>query len=254
MKKDTIYIVLILLALAAAIYCCYWKRADFEKEKQAAVEKAVKEAIDSLNQRKALELPKQASVAHKPPKPELPPAKKEEKKGTKEVVDPTILVDKRDGKKYRTFESEGLQWMAQNLDHELPGSWCYNEEDPNCKTWGRLYTWDAAMKVCPEGWRLPNDEEWDRLINRYGGIFYAGKELKEGGSSGFNAEMSGYYDKAGYFDKGGVSSYYWSSTEQNKDYASFKGIYKEVDNVGTYTYTKADGLSVRCVRDVEKEK
>jgi uncharacterized protein (TIGR02145 family) len=161
-----------------------------------------------------------------------------------------MLVDERDGQEYKIFESgDGNWWMAQNLNFATPGSWCYDLKDENCSDWGRLYTWEEATTACPEGWHLPDDDEWNALLNYYGGVHYAGKALKEGGESNFNAQLSGYRDKAGFFGKINESAYYWSSTEQNADYASFKGIYKSVDNVGAYTYTKPDGLSVRCVKD-----
>jgi uncharacterized protein (TIGR02145 family) len=112
-----------------------------------------------------------------------------------------------------------------------------------------LYTWEEASTACPKGWHLPNDAEWSYLINYYDGIMEAGKHLKNDGGSGFNVLFAGYHDKEGFYDKKGESSYHWSSTEQNADYASFKGIYKDVDNVGAYTYTKSDGFSVRCIKD-----
>ena len=28
---------------------------------------------------------------------------------------------------------------------------------------GNLYTWEEALAACPEGWRLPTDEDWQNL-------------------------------------------------------------------------------------------
>ena len=249
MKKTIAFIVIILLLIAACAYYSCTQREKFEQEKNEAVAAAVQHAIDSMNQHKALEAPKQMVKAHKPPPPP-PPAVKEVKSEPKPEAN--MLVDARDGQEYKIFESGGgLWWMVQNLNFASPGSWCYDLDDAKCAEWGRLYSWEEAMSACPEGWHLPNDQEWMSLINYYGGTNYAGKQLKEGGSSKFNAQLSGYRDKAGYFGKIDESAYYWSSTEQNKDYASFKGIYKSVDNLGTYTYPKPDGFSVRCVKDQE---
>lgn len=250
MKKTIICILVIFLVIAAAIYYTCMQREKFEKEKNEAVAEAVQNAIDSINQRQALQVPVQQSKAHKPPPPPPPaPKKKARTQVEPEPVEPDMLVDERDGHQYKIFETNGLWWMAQNLNFETQDSWCYELENSNCDNWGRLYTWDAAIGACPQGWHLPNDQEWSDLVNYYGGVHYAGKELKEGGASKFNALMSGYRDKAGFFGKGNISTYFWSSTEQNKDYASFKGIYSQVDNVGTYTYTKPDAISVRCVKN-----
>ena len=251
MKKTITFIIIILLLIAACVYYNCQQKEKYEAEKDIAVAEAVQKAIDSLNQRKALEAPKQQVQAHKPPPPPPAEPKKVVKKEAKpEAPAPDVFVDARDGQEYKVFEDgNGQWWMAQNLNFATPGSWCYELKDENCSDWGRLYTWQEASVACPPGWHLPDDNEWNALINYYGGVHYAGKELKEGGASKFNAKLSGYRDKAGYFGKINESAYYWSSTEQNADYASFKGIYKSVDNVGTYTYTKPDGLSVRCVKN-----
>lgn len=247
MKKTIIFIILLLLLAAACAYYNCMQREQFEKEKQEAVSAAIEHVIDSINRHKALEPPKQQVVAHKPPPPP-PPEKKMEK--PEPGPEPSMLVDERDGQEYKIFESgDGSWWMSQNLNFATPGSWCYDLEDEKCADWGRLYTWDEAVIACPEGWHLPSDEEWSALLNYYGGTHYAGKALKEGGQSGFNAQLSGYRDKAGYFGKINESAYYWSATEHDQGYASFKGIYKSVDNVGTYTYPKQDGFSVRCVKN-----
>ena len=245
MKRTLICILLIILIIAAAIYYNYLERQKFELEKKEAVAAAIKHTLDSINLHKALQVPIQQSKAHKPPPP--PPKKKTETEI--HSTEPDLLLDERDSQKYKIFEANGLWWMAQNLNFESQDSWCYDFQNSNCEKWGRLYIWNAAVKVCPDGWHLPNDQEWSNLIIYYGGSHYAGKNLKEGGTSGFNAVMSGYHDKEGFFGKGGVSSYYWSATEQEKDYASFKGIYSEVENIGTYSYPKPDGFSVRCVKD-----
>jgi len=247
MKKTIIFIILLLLLAAACVYYNCMQREQFEQEKKEAVAEAVQHALDSVNQHKALEPPKQQGVAQKPVPPPPPPEKKEK---PAPVPDPDVLVDARDNQEYQIFESgDGNWWMTQNLNFATPGSWCYDLEDAKCADWGRLYTWDEAMMACPEGWHLPNDQEWLGLINYYGGVHYAGKALKAGGHSKFNVQLSGYRDKGGYFGKINESAYYWSSTEQNQEYASFKGIYKSVDNIGTYTYPKHDGFSVRCVKD-----
>ena len=58
--------------------------------------------------------------------------------------------------------------MIENLNYEIYGSYCYNDKDWNCLRYGRLYTWEAAQKACPPGWRLPSDEEWWNMAKLYG--------------------------------------------------------------------------------------
>jgi len=35
--------------------------------------------------------------------------------------------------------------------------------------YGRLYSWEEAMKNCPNGWHLPSKEEWQTLVDFAGG-------------------------------------------------------------------------------------
>ncbi|MCM1297454.1 MAG: fibrobacter succinogenes major paralogous domain-containing protein, partial [Muribaculaceae bacterium] len=71
------------------------------------------------------------------------------------------------------------------------------------KKYGYLYSFEGAKKACPDGWRVPTDADWKKLEQAMGmskeeaDIMNAwrgngiGKELKRGGSTGFNALMAG---------------------------------------------------------------
>ncbi len=111
------------------------------------------------------------------------------------------LVDERDGQTYRTTKIGDQVWMAENLNYaylqptaELDSSsFCYDNDPANCKKYGRLYLWSAAMDsaalfsttgkgcgyygscevylskvvrgVCPKGWHLPSRNEFGSLLN-----------------------------------------------------------------------------------------
>jgi len=74
--------------------------------------------------------------------------------------------------------------MEENLNFATDNSWCYGNNDSNCQKYGRLYTWDTAMKACPAGWRLPTDSDWEELFQAAGGEDKAGKKLKS--NTGWN--------------------------------------------------------------------
>ena len=44
--------------------------------------------------------------------------------------------------------------------------------------YGSRYSWDEAKTVCPGGWRLPRQAEWNTLIEFVGDSSTAGKILK----------------------------------------------------------------------------
>ena len=58
--------------------------------------------------------------------------------------------------------------MIDNLNYNVPqSSWCYDSDEENCRQYGRLYTWEAAKRACPEGWRLPAEVEWQQLTHQF---------------------------------------------------------------------------------------
>ena len=74
--------------------------------------------------------------------------------------------------------------MAENLNYEIEGSACPEGDKRNCSKYGRLYTWKAAQKACPEGWHLPDRADFEQLIASAGGtdiasgMAVAGEKLK----------------------------------------------------------------------------
>jgi len=136
------------------------------------------------------------------------------------------FTDPRDGKVYKTVKIGEQVWMAENLNFDCEGSWCYAEK------YGRLYDWETAMKVCPPGWHLPSIEEWDELVNFAGGedalraksgwSDYQGKSGNGIDAYGFSALPGGLGSNAmpdGPFHCVGGSGNWWSANEYDSDYA-----------------------------------
>ena len=171
MKRSIICILIIVILGIVLWYYFDGKMKKLEAERDAAIELAVVEAI---------ELNKSKGVAKEPPVRTMivyvekeAPAREPEKPKTA----PDMFTDERDGKQYKFVEVDDMTWMADNLNYESEGSWCYEGNADNCNNWGRLYTWNEATEVCPDGWHLPNDEEWGKLIWHFGGNDVAGKAL-----------------------------------------------------------------------------
>ncbi|WP_406538482.1 FISUMP domain-containing protein [Fibrobacter sp.] len=157
-------------------------------------------------------------------------------------------------------------WMAENLNYDTENSWCgggSGETEGDCSVYGRLYTYDAAMAACPDGWHLPTKAEFETLITSAGGSLDAGKALKSksdwNGSDDFtfSALPAGFREEDGQFLNKGDEAYFWSSTETEVDDRVYvMGMYS-VDDDGEYEddgahVLKRDknyGRSVRCIQN-----
>jgi len=99
--------------------------------------------------------------------------------------------DPRDGRIYQWVKIGKKAWMAENLKYNAkPGSWYYNNDTTNGPAYGKLYTWTAAMTACPKGWVLPSDGEWEKLIEKLGGVDVAGGKLQEMDTLYWNANKN----------------------------------------------------------------
>ena len=85
------------------------------------------------------------------------------------------ITDSRDGQTYQAIQMGDAWWMAENLRYDAgEGSFCYEDNDTRCQIYGKLYTWDAAMRACPAGWHLPSMQEFVTMVNVIGGPEIAG--------------------------------------------------------------------------------
>jgi uncharacterized protein (TIGR02145 family) len=204
--------------------------------------------------------------------------KKEARRRIKENT--VYFTDSRDGRTYRAVKIGGLIWMAENLNYETPdNSWCYKNKKSNCGKYGRLYSWDAAMKACPDGYHLPSSVEWDSLTQAAGGkkciislsnmtvgSVGAGRTLKakngwkrnglwneNSGTDdyGFSALPGGLRGKDGSFDGIGMGGIWWEAAENGVYNGHYHSMNHLSDDVSQYAYgeSKNYGFSVRCVAD-----
>jgi uncharacterized protein (TIGR02145 family) len=177
--------------------------------------------------------------------------------GAKQGEDSVSFTDPRDGQVYRTVKIRNIVWMAENLNYKTGKSWCYGNDESNCKEYGRLYDWNTAKKACPDGWRLPDPLEWKDLVQAAVGSGVAGKKLKS--TSGWNnngngtdslgfSAMPGGYRGGGFYDAGNFGGW-WSATERGSVYADYRGMGYYYNYVNEHYYNKKYGLSARCVKN-----
>ena len=72
-----------------------------------------------------------------------------------------------DGTDYYYEKIGGLDWFRNNLASKSSGT-PYSNLDVMTDVFGRYYNYDEAMKACPQGWRLPTEEDWLSLASALG--------------------------------------------------------------------------------------
>lgn len=168
------------------------------------------------------------------------------------------ITDSRDGKTYMIVPIGTQIWMAQNLNYDSMDSYCYDDNISNCAKYGRLYMWTAAINVCPEGWHLPSQMEWNILFSAVGGSSVAGKMLKSIGdwrnengndSFSFSALPAGERGSGGGYDLMNSSAYYWSSSERDNEFAYAMNLNYYYDSAFLDELGKNYAFSVRCLKD-----
>jgi uncharacterized protein (TIGR02145 family) len=218
------------------------------------------------------------------------------------------FTDSRDGNEYNWVKIGDQVWMAENLraTHYADGTpipkvtgdtewdnlgpsdtaycWYNNDSASNAETYGALYTWAAAMNgaassnsnpsgvqgVCPDGWHLPSDDEWEELAefisndnggytkdgdhwNNVGGHLKATSGWVTGNNGtddyGFSGLPGGFRRSDGAFYYIGSDGYWWSATEYATNYVWLRYLFCDYEYFLRYDYLKEDGFSVRCLRD-----
>ena len=175
--------------------------------------------------------------------------------------------------KYVTIGSQ--TWMAENLNFEaIEGSYCYDDESANCVSYGRLYTWAAAVGkseeecgygmrcnftdtvqgICPEGWHLPSDNEWQTLLTAVNSA--AKLKANTGWSNdgngtddyGFAVKPVGYM--SGWYYTGETeNASFWTSTADGVN-DGYRVLFSyESDDAEVWYKDKGLGYSVRCVKN-----
>lgn len=191
------------------------------------------------------------------------------------------------GKIYQTVQIGTQCWFRENLnigvridkdsaqkDNGIIEKYCYDDNEDNCNTYGGLYYWDELMQyvttegvrgICPDGWHIPTDAEWNILVGFLGGDSVAGGKMKEAGtvhwlspntgatnSSGFTALPGGFrqwISIAYYYDYITYGTYFWSSS---LEYDTHNVWCRYLSRNGAFIYRwelSQVGSPARCLRD-----
>lgn len=206
----------------------------------------------------------------------------------------TGTVTDIDGNTYPTIMIGSQMWMAENLrttryNNEVEiagnlsnaqwsaatfGAYSYPYGNPEWDdAYGKLYNWFAVTDtngLCPQGWKIPEDEDWADLLTYLGGSLVAGGKMKSTrtapephprwelpnaeatNESGFNAYPGGDRFTNGLYYNFGRIGAFWTSTEANIANAWSRGLSYATPSVARNSYDQRNGFSVRCIKIMEE--
>lgn len=178
---------------------------------------------------------------------------------------PIVLKD-RDGNVYQLkVMPDNLVWMTRNLALQTKDSWCFNDSSYYCVQYGRLYTWQSAQEACGmlgEGWRLPSNEEWQRMVKHFGGVRDDSKDggkaafvaLMADGRSGLDIVLGGNREADGKgYARLNAHGFYWTSTATSDGTAWLYNFGRGGRIVNRHEdANKQEAVSTRCVKNAAK--
>jgi uncharacterized protein (TIGR02145 family) len=179
----------------------------------------------------------------------------------------------RNGDKIPTARTSE-EWERAGILGEPISSYYPIEELSNNQKGIKLYNWYAIKDprcIAPQGFHIPNDQEWDDLIQyidsnvikniRGSQSAIAGSLLKS--KNGWNENKNGL-DKFGFNGSptGSITAqgksgafnewaFWWSASECSKDFAWIRYIHFKDDKFFRTDYGKKIGFAVRCIKDYE---
>jgi uncharacterized protein (TIGR02145 family) len=126
---------------------------------------------------------------------------------------------------------------------------------------------EDSRNVCPVGWHVPSNDEWETLVTTLGGASVAGSAMRTTGNisagtglwpydnvvstnvSGFSAQPSGFRNLDGSFASQIYCAVWWTRTLTATDTYYTRGVYSFSNSVFNQDFTRPQGFSIRCLRD-----
>jgi uncharacterized protein (TIGR02145 family) len=157
--------------------------------------------------------------------------------------------------------SNDLQW--ESLSN--PGYCWYNNDSTKNEKFGALYNLYSVATglLCPTGWHVPTQNDWNTLIKYFGGTQIAGGKMKShytdfwdnppdyAKSPIFMALPGGFRNSVSnkQFTNIDTAGYWW--TYASKSDSGYSSIVLKASSTAIHSsyFSKNDGLSIRCIKD-----
>ena len=193
-----------------------------------------------------------------------------------------VIIDASNNR-YSSIVINGLEWLTTNLKTTkyangdsisnvvIDGSWglsnsgawsFYNNDPSNDVIYGKIYNWYAVNDprgLCPSGWHVATENNWQSLVTPFGGYGAAANELKttttwtlpnsNTNTSGFSALPGGGRASGGNFADINNRGGWWTSSTSGPIISKYISMIFNSDSVGLFDIDIKSGFSVRCVKD-----
>jgi uncharacterized protein (TIGR02145 family) len=196
------------------------------------------------------------------------------------------FTDSRDGRQYKTIKIGTQTWMAENLkalkftdgtaiqiinsatiwSKMTTPAYCLHGNKPQSwESMGILYNYYTVEtnRLCPIGWHVPAESEWESLIEYLGGKNIAGSKMRIPGKPGFwKGSQDGITNESGFSSIGGalrlengvygsigIGEYWWTSTAKDADKAVSYILSYNVNGIMKSNNNKKTGAYIRCLKD-----
>ena len=200
-----------------------------------------------------------------------------------------------DGNIYETVIIGTQEWMAENLKTEkfnngdnivdvvedndwsslITPAYCALPDVPSWNTTPYNFLYNGytvidSRNVCPNGWRIPSEDDWTVLTNFLGGWPYAGDKIKATNATfgfliwctgddpdnsnnltGFSGVPSGLRWYNGGFSNYCDEAIWWTSTPSpfNQDRINTVNVGTGYSELEFGSHFKGNGLNIRCLKN-----
>lgn len=132
-------------------------------------------------------------------------------------------------------------------DHDVPGHNMFiTRENGDWRRPPNSILWQGVSGInnpCPQGYRIPTEAEWNTEINSW-----STKNAAGAFASPLKLVLAGYKSSSdGLTSAVFYEGVYWSSTVNGDFYGRF--LYLNANSVATYNGQRAEGYSIRCIKD-----
>ena len=180
--------------------------------------------------------------------------------GNQQWLSANLKVTKLNDGSLLELEKDSVKWREKTT-----AAYCYYKNNGLIygDKYGAFYNWYAveSEKLCPSGWHVATDDDWQTLISHIGGSANGGylkakefdhwKSPNKGATDkyAFDARGSGYRNSNGEFVALYEELRLWTSTNSSTAEAIAYSLDSDTCHINRIEQPKVSGLSVRCVKD-----